>query len=80
MRDTVWYVPQVPNQNEGKAVHFALESAANNDYVFVNHMHDWPQEIVYHFVNDDSLNITLGGPDSKDSGSWHEEYWYLLRE
>src|SRR5690606_31975416 len=42
-RDTIWYIPAVTLQNNGKPIPFALISKEQNRYVFENKLHDFPQ-------------------------------------
>lgn len=57
----VWYIPTVKDQNNGKEVPFKLTSSANNQLVFENPEHDFPQKISYTFITDDSLVAEISG-------------------
>lgn len=53
------YTSTVANQNQGKAVSFALTKAENNTYVFENPQHDFPKRIIYQFINDNELTASI---------------------
>ena len=57
------YAPVVQNQNEGQEILFPLKeySEAEKKFVFENLSHDFPQRIIYHFVNDKTLNARIEG-------------------
>ena len=47
--DGVYYVPRVPDQNDGKEVRFKLVNK-NKELVFENPGHDFPQRILYRYL------------------------------
>lgn len=58
----VYYIPTVKGQNDDKPVEFKkTESKAENEYIFENPKHDYPQKIVYKKVNENSLVATISG-------------------
>ncbi|MEZ5198074.1 MAG: DUF6265 family protein [Bacteroidales bacterium] len=57
----VIYEPTVKNQNQGKLVAFKLVEAENKKWVFENTGHDFPQQIEYNFITNDSLVATIKG-------------------
>ncbi len=57
----LYYTPTVSNQNEGKAVSFALTSSSETELVFENPNHDFPQKIVYNLIGKDSLIAVISG-------------------
>ena len=57
----LYYIPTVKNQNNGKAVTFTLTSSTNNQLVFENPEHDFPQKIAYTQINKDSLLTEISG-------------------
>lgn len=59
--DTVFYIPKVKNQNEGQQVKFALTSFTDHLLTFENPLHDFPQKITYHLINNDSLVAEISG-------------------
>lgn len=76
--NTINYVSLVKDQNEGKAVPFRLIEAANNQFVFSNPEHDYPQRIIYHFVSQDSLHAWIDGKNNgKDARS---DFYYSRRK
>jgi hypothetical protein len=67
INDTIYYVPTVLNQNDGKPVEFKLESKLNNSWRFTNPLHDFPQSIEYKLLAEDSIKVTLmGTPNRKN--------------
>lgn len=59
--DGIYYISTVKDQNDAKPVPFKLISSANNEFVFSNPAHDFPQRIVYHIVTADSLHAWIDG-------------------
>lgn len=57
----IYYISTVQNQNEGKPVSFKLTESTNNQFVFSNPTHDFPQRIIYHFVTQDSIHAWIDG-------------------
>ena len=55
------YKPIVTGQNGGEAVSFKLVASANQRFVFENPQHDFPQRVIYHMVNTDSLHAWIEG-------------------
>jgi len=55
------YTPTVIGQNNNKPVPFKLTSSTENQLVFENPQHDYPQKIVYDFINNDSIVATISG-------------------
>lgn len=57
------YAPTVQSQNEGQEILFPLKEfvRAEKKFVFENLMHDFPQRIIYHFVDDKTLNARIEG-------------------
>ena len=58
---TLFYIPQVNNQNKGKPIRFALKSIDQNQMVFENPQHDFPQFITYTKIGKDSLVAEISG-------------------
>ena len=58
--DGIFYVPVV-KENDDKAVAFKMISSANNNFIFENKEHDFPQRIIYHFVTKDSVHAWIEG-------------------
>jgi hypothetical protein len=56
-----FYVPTVNEQNKGNAITFALTSSSENEWVFENPQHDFPQKIRYTKINEDSIVAEISG-------------------
>jgi hypothetical protein len=56
------YIPSVPDQNMGLPVKFKLISMTDNELIFENPEHDFPQRILYQRLTDDSLVAEISGP------------------
>lgn len=72
----IYFVPLVTNQNGGKEVQFKLISATNQEYVFSNPAHDFPQRIVYKFISPDSLHAWV---DGQHNGKFVKQDFYYSR-
>ena len=59
--DGMFYIPTVPNQNQGKPVTFSLKSITSSGMEFSNPAHDFPQEISYTRITPDSLVAEISG-------------------
>jgi hypothetical protein len=57
----IYYTSTVPNQNDAKPVPFKLVEAKGMKFTFSNPEHDFPQRIIYEFVNKDSLHAWIEG-------------------
>lgn len=55
------YIPTVKDQNEGKPVTFSLTYSTNQQLVFENPQHDFPQKIAYTQITHDSVWIEVSG-------------------
>lgn len=55
------YTAKVPNQNDNEAVDFEMTSSTDNQIVFENPKHDYPNKIVYNKINNDSLVAEIFG-------------------
>lgn len=55
------YVTAVSDQNDGKAIRFEMTSASDNQLVFENPKHDFPQKITYNKITNDSLVAEISG-------------------
>jgi len=58
---TVFYIPSVADQNQGKPIPFKLVSSDSNKVVFQNKAHDFPQLIVYHKISNTSIDAWIEG-------------------
>ncbi len=59
--NTIYYIPSVDNQNDGKPVVFKLKNAKDGLFEFNNPQHDFPQTIVYQKAGNDSLLASIEG-------------------
>lgn len=59
--ERIVYQPTVTNQNDGKAVQFALVSTKDQRYIFENKEHDFPQRVIYHVTAGNSLHARIEG-------------------
>ena len=57
----LYYIPTVPDQNNGTAVLFTLIHDTAGQFVFENKAHDYPQRIVYNHVEKDSIYAYVEG-------------------
>ena len=70
-KEDLFYVVSVPGQNDEKPVSFKLITAKANRFVFENKNHDFPERIIYRFINNDSIVARIEGtvegkPESSD--------------
>lgn len=64
MANTLFYLPTVKDQNQGKEVSFTLTSFSPDVLIFENPTHDFPQKISYRKINDDSLVAEISGKEN----------------
>jgi hypothetical protein len=57
----LWYIPTVAGQNKGQAVPFGSTTVTARQLVFVNPAHDFPQQITYTRIGNDSLLAEISG-------------------
>lgn len=57
------YTAKVPNQNDNEAVDFVMTSSNENQIVFENPQHDFPNKIVYNKIGRDSLVAEIFGTE-----------------
>lgn len=65
-QDTIRYVAAIVDQNSGQPVSFVLVNKEKDKYVFENKAHDFPQQIIYHFLDADHLHAAINGHTDKD--------------
>ncbi|MBX2976845.1 MAG: hypothetical protein KF721_11975 [Ignavibacteriaceae bacterium] len=58
IENKIQYIPRVFNQNQGREIIFHLNKS-EDDFVFVNRDHDFPQVIKYSFNASDSLSVEI---------------------
>lgn len=59
--DSLFYIPVVKEQNNGRPVRFAMKTVSDTKLVFENSRHDFPQVISYTRINADSLVAEISG-------------------
>ncbi len=57
----LFYIPTVKGQNNEQPVRFVLTSSTNNQLVFENPEHDFPQKITYTQIKNDYLLAEISG-------------------
>ncbi|MBY0432721.1 MAG: hypothetical protein K2U26_01275, partial [Cyclobacteriaceae bacterium] len=60
-KNSLFYIPQVKNQNGGLPVRFKEKQISDNELVFENPEHDFPQTISYTKITADSLVAEISG-------------------
>lgn len=73
--DTLYYLPAVTNQNEGKEISFAEKSFSDSLIVFENLNHDFPQRIIYKRISDTSIMAAIEG--TRNGKNQREEFSYV---
>jgi hypothetical protein len=56
--DSIFYNPRVLDQNKGEVISFKM-CDEENKFRFVNLSHDFPNEIIYNFINENQLVVQL---------------------
>lgn len=60
----IWvYTATVPDQNDGRGIPFELVQWNDNSFLFSNPEHDFPQQLHYRFLSNDSLTVIVKGLD-----------------
>ena len=77
LKEELLYSAIVIGQNNDKSVDFKLTSSNENNFVFENPKHDYPQKIVYKKVNENSLVATISG---MQQGKMSEESYEMKRK
>lgn len=75
--DTVWYLPTIANQNDGKQVRFAAVELSGSKVVFENKQHDFPQRIVYNRTSDSTIYAYVEG---MQKGKMRKEEFHFIRK
>ncbi len=73
-RNSIYYISTVIDQNDQKPISFKLVNHTNKTYTFENKLHDYPQRIIYNFINNDSLVAKIEG--TKNNKYLHSEFYY----
>lgn len=61
IKNELFYIITITNQNYNKPVTFKLTSSTSDYLVFENPTHDFPKKITYKLVNKDSLYAEISG-------------------
>jgi hypothetical protein len=61
INDELYYVALVSEQNNHKEVAFKLVSDSDNSFVFENKKHDFPQRIIYKYIDNNSFTAVIEG-------------------
>jgi len=59
--DIITYSAKIVGENNDKSIDFKLTSSTENNCVFENPSHDYPQKITYKKTNNNSLIATIFG-------------------
>ena len=70
--DSLYYIPTIKTQNGGKPIQFKMIDATENQLVFENKTHDFPQKIIYVKVSNNNLIAEISG--IKDGEETKESY------
>jgi len=62
--ESIYYIVNTLNQNQGKAVPFKLISWNDGIFIFENKDHDFPQQIIYHQIGQDSILAKIEGTEN----------------
>lgn len=57
----IYYEAQVLDQNDGAKIPFRLTKSDNNEFVFTNEGHDFPNEINYAQLSENKIFVTVSG-------------------
>lgn len=55
------YISYIATVGKQQPVLFALVESGGNKYVFENKEHDFPQRIIYNFINDNTVKVYVEG-------------------
>lgn len=73
---TLYYIPVVTGQNEGKPVAFKLVARKRDEFIFENKTHDFPQRIIYVKNGEEQIDARIEG---KKEGFFTEMKFKLKR-
>ncbi|OSZ82233.1 hypothetical protein CAP35_02895 [Chitinophagaceae bacterium IBVUCB1] len=59
--DTLYYMPTVSNQNDGREIRFKETERTDTSIVFENPLHDFPKRIVYIRTSDSTIYAYVAG-------------------
>ena len=72
----LFYIPTVGDQNNAQPINFKFISIENNEIIFENKEHDFPQRIIYKNPESDSLYARVEG---NDNGKFRKEEFFMKR-
>lgn len=72
--DSIYYMPTVMDQNDGRSIRFKMTSRENGAFIFENTTHDFPTQISYEFQSDDRLKAVISGEVFGEMQSMDFEY------
>lgn len=55
------YISYIATVGKQQPILFALVENSNNKYVFENKEHDFPQRLIYNFINENSIKVFVEG-------------------
>ena len=59
--NTIFYIPSVSDQNDGKEIEFKLVSKNQKKLIFENKAHDFPQRIIYIKTDENVIDAKIEG-------------------
>ncbi|GGC93638.1 hypothetical protein GCM10011508_21100 [Flavobacterium lutivivi] len=75
--ETLFYTPTVKGQNNDEPIEFKLTNSNENEFIFENPKHDYPQKIAYKKLNANNLVATISG---KQQGKPSSESYPMKRK
>ncbi len=72
--NNIFYTPVVTGQSQGKPVQFRLITWNDKQFIFENKEHDFPQRVIYHLLNKDSVHAWIEG--TKDGKERRSDFYY----
>ena len=72
--DEIVYKATVPNQNQGKSIHFVLNNNEKDLLSFENLKHDFPKKIQYKKIDDHKLLVNVLGDNNQGFS------YYLIKQ
>ena len=65
VKDNIVYTATVPNQNDGEAVPFTLNTSRHDLFSFENPDHDFPKKIQYQLTSEGKIMVNVLGENDK---------------
>ena len=65
VKDNIVYTATVPNQNEGEAIPFTLNTSRHDLFSFENPDHDFPKKIQYQLTSEGKIMVNVLGENDK---------------